>query len=130
MPLLTYACVTDTIILLLRYKRGFTVTEIISRQTTLRKACYQLGVQEDDLNIDNDDDVEEFFPGDNIDEEDEEHVATIDDEGDTEMFEERNDDGTDDEKASTDETALAIQSDQEEHNCDYIQSGSSITYTG
>ena len=82
MRLLTYACATDTVILLLRCKRGFTVTEIMSKQVTLREACSQLGMQEDDLNIDNDDDAEEFFPGDNIDEEDEERAATVDDEGD------------------------------------------------
>ena len=97
------ACVTDIVKLLLCHKRGFTVTENMSRRVTLREACSQLGVQEDDLNIDND---EEFFPGNNIDEEDEERVATVDDEGDTEVFEERDDDGTDDEEASTDETAL------------------------
>ena len=37
--------------------------------------------------------------------------------------------GTDDEEASTDETALAIQRDEEEHTFDYIQSRSGITYT-
>ena len=45
------------------------------------------------------------------------------------MFEERDDDGTDNEEASTDETALAIQSDEKEHTFDYIQSRSGITYT-
>ena len=45
------------------------------------------------------------------------------------MFEERDDDGTDDEEASIDETALAVQSDEEEHTFDFIQSKSSITYT-
>ena len=98
MRLLTYACVTDTVILLLRYKRGFTVTKIMSRRMTLREAYSRLGVQEDDLNIDTNDDVEEFFPCDNIDEEDEQCVATVDDEGDIEVFEERDDDGTDDEE--------------------------------
>ena len=88
MRLLTCACVTDTVILLLCYKRGFTVTKIMSRRIALREACPQLELQEDDLNIDNDDDEEEFFPGDSIDEEDEERVATVDDKGDTEVFEE------------------------------------------
>ena len=108
---------------------SYTVTEILSRRITLREASSQLWVQEDDLSIDNDDDVKEFFPGDNIDDEDEEHVASVDDEGDIEVFEERDDDGTGDEEASTDETALAIQSDEEEHIFDYIQSRSGITYT-
>ena len=72
-------------------------------------------MQEDDLNIDNDDDVEEFLPGDNIGEEDEERVAIVDNEEDIEVFEERDDDGTNDEEASIDETALAVQSDKEEH---------------
>ena len=80
MRLLTYACVTDTVILLLRSKRDFAVTEIMSKRITLREACSQLAVQEDDLNIDNDDNLEEFFPGDKNDEEDEERVATVDDE--------------------------------------------------
>ena len=40
----------------------------------------------------NNDYVEEFFPDDNIDEEDEERVATVDNEGDIEVFEERDDD--------------------------------------
>ena len=53
----------------------------------LREACSQLGVLEDDLNID--DDVEKFVQGDNIDEEDKERVATVDDERDNEVFEER-----------------------------------------
>ena len=57
MRLLTYARVTDTVILLLHYKRGFTVTEIKSRRINVREACSQLEVQEDDLNIDNGDDV-------------------------------------------------------------------------
>ena len=100
MRLLTYACVTDTVILLLHYKRGFTVTEIMSRRINVREACSQLGVQEDDLNIDNDDDVEEFFPDDNIDEEDEARVATVDDDEDIGVFQERDDDGTHDEEAS------------------------------
>ena len=39
------------------------------------------------------------------------------------------DDGTDNEEASTDETALAIQSDENEHTFDYIQSRSGISYT-
>ena len=57
----TQVCfVADTVILLLCYKKGFTVTEIMKRRITLHKACSQLGLQEDDLNIDNDDDVEEF----------------------------------------------------------------------
>ena len=46
-----------------------------------------------------------------------------------EAFEARDDDCTDDEEASIDESALAIQSDEEQHIFDYIQSGSSITYT-
>ena len=50
----------------------------MSRQITLRKAYSQLGVEDDGLNIYNDDDLEEFFPGDYIDEEDKEHVATVD----------------------------------------------------
>ena len=61
MRLLTYACVTDTVILLLRSKRGFAVTEIMSKRITLREACSELGVQEDDLNIDNDDNLEGSF---------------------------------------------------------------------
>ena len=100
----------------------------MSRRITLREAYSQLEVQENDLNIDNDDDVEEFFHGDNIDEEDEERVAIVDDEEDIEVFEERGDDGTDDEEASTDQT-IAIQSDEKEHAFDYIQSRSGITYT-
>ena len=86
---------------------------------TLREACSQLGLQEDDLNIDID--VKEFFPGDNIDEDDEESVANVDDEGDIEVFEERDVDGTDDEEASIDETALAVQSDEKEHTFDCVQ---------
>ena len=77
----------------------------------------------------NNDDVEEFFADDNIDEEDEERVATVNNEGDIEVFEERDDDGTDNEEASTDETVVAIQSDENEHTFDYIQSRSGITYT-
>ena len=94
MRLLTYACATDTVILLLRHEIRFTVTEIMSRRITLREACSLLGVQKDDLNLDNDKDAEEFFPGDSIEEKDEERVATVDDEGDIEVLEERHDDGT------------------------------------
>ena len=127
MRLLTYTCVADTVILLLRYKRDFAVTEIMRRRITLREARFQLGVQEDDLSIDNYDDVEEFFLGDKIDEEDKERVATVDDEGDIRVFEERDESGTDDEETFTDETALAIKSGEEEHTFDYIQIRSGIT---
>ena len=102
----------------------------MSRRLTLREAYSQLGFV-DKLSIDNYDDnnedVEEFIPVE--DGENNEEIA-VDDEGDVEVFEEIDDNDTDyDDGASSDENANADQSDEEDRLFDCIPSRSGISYT-
>ena len=103
---------------------------IMSRRLTLREACSQLGFV-DELSIDDYDDnnenAEEFIP---VEDGDIDEEIVVDDEGDVEVFEEIDDNGTDyDDGASSDETANADQSDEEERFFDCIPSRSGISYT-
>ena len=86
----------------------------MSRRLTLREACSQLGFV-DELSIDdyddNNKDAEELI---SVEDGDIDKEIAVDDEGDVEVFEEIDDNGSDyDDGASSDENANADQSDEE-----------------
>ena len=99
----------------------------MSRRFTLREACNQLGLV-DDLSVDDDktNDSAEFIP---VEDGDDKEEVAVDDEEDIEVFEERDNYGTDDDGASNDEDVNSGRGDKEERTFDCTPSKSGILYT-